>query len=196
MLFEPTILFNNLERLTNKQKIAFGASLCERLLPNYMKFTEIEKWGDFSFMRRTLDEIWKHILENEISESRIEELMVGCYRLTPGADDFISIYTSFAIDAGGAIHETLKCCLDGKAEHIVDVASFARDSLDKYIQEKNDLQYSDPSFEERILNDPLMQRELQRQKKELNLLRNEIILNVQFISNELLFNKGKSILDN
>ncbi|ULO10326.1 DUF416 family protein [Paenibacillus sp. 19GGS1-52] len=71
-------------RKVDKQKeIAFGASLCERLLPNYMKFTEIEKWGDFGFMRRTLDEIWKYILENEISESRIEELMVGCYRLTP-----------------------------------------------------------------------------------------------------------------
>lgn len=195
MKFDRELLLSNIEKMTREKRIAFGASCCERLLPNYKKFTETENWGDYSLMRNILDKIWGHVLNNPISEVRIKQMMEECNNMTPDSEDFSSIYTSFAIDAGGAIHETLNCCLDSKSEHIVDVASFARDSVDMFIQERDNMDYSEINFEEKILNDFLMQNELQRQEREVELLMNQNILNEQFINNVLIVDKGKSNLE-
>jgi uncharacterized protein YjaG (DUF416 family) len=49
---------------------------------------------------------------------------------------------SAALDAGTAVVETLQSLLDGDSKQIVDVASFCRDTVDMYIQERDHLDYN------------------------------------------------------
>lgn len=47
------------------------------------------------------------------------------------------------------------------------MASQARDTVHIYIQARDDLDYSDPEFEQKILADPLMIEELEKQQQDL-----------------------------
>lgn len=190
--FDDKFLYEKLIELPFFYRIAFGASCCERLLPNYKKFVEEEKWGNYKFLEDTLEEIWSYICGKELIDDRIMMLAKRCYEVTPDADEFSSIYTSFAIDAGGAVYETLRSCLDKGVKHIVDVASFARDTVDMYIQETDNMDYSDIDFEYKILNDQLMQNELKKQLDDLELLSKQKQGSLQFFKSFRLNVKGKS----
>jgi len=50
--------------------------------------------------------------------------------LTPDSEDFDSVLVYYAIYAGVAVFETLRCCLDNEGQHLVDVASVSRDAVD------------------------------------------------------------------
>jgi hypothetical protein len=178
--------------VTVLHRIAFGASCCERLLPNYRKFTDVEKWGDYKFLEDTLEEIWSFIYGKQFKSDKIDMLIKMCYKVTPDSEEFDSIYTSFAIDAGGAVHEMLKCCLYNESKHVVDVACFARDTVDMYIQERDNMDYSDIDFELKILNDKLMQNKLKKQLNDLELLNNNHQLNSQFLEAFRAMVRGKS----
>ena len=195
MQFHSEVLSDKLEELSKEKKIVFGASCCERLLPNYKKFVEVEKWGDFESLRSALNEIWKHVVESKMPQQKISGLIDKCDKITPDAEDFSSIYTSFAIDAGGAIYELLQYCLDGKTKYLVDIASFARDTVDMYIQERDDMDYNLPDFEEQIVNDELMQKELKKQFDDLEVLKNQKIFDESFIHTFRSSIEGKSNIE-
>jgi uncharacterized protein len=105
-----------------------------------------------------------------------------CYELTPDSEDFGSVLVSYAIDAGVAVFETLLCCLDNEAQHLVDTASVSRDAVDLFIQERDHMNYSDLDFEEKILADSLMQKELYKQLNDLELLKTNQQLDSQFLT--------------
>jgi uncharacterized protein len=48
--FNERTLYKKIDGLSLLHKIAFGASCCERLLPNYKLFVDNEGWGDFSYL--------------------------------------------------------------------------------------------------------------------------------------------------
>ena len=86
-----------------------------------------------------LIEVWKSVENGRFSVEKIQELIMKCDAVIPDTEEFRSPLTSAALDAGAAILETLKYCLDGNVTRVVDVASLARDTVDMYIQEQSDL---------------------------------------------------------
>jgi len=190
--FNEELLYQKIDGLSLLHKIAFGASCCERLLPNYKLFVDKEDWGDFSYLEDTLNELWNYVSGKQIELNRIEILSKECYKLTPDSEDFGSVFVSYAIDAGVAIYETLLCCLDNEAQHLVDIASVSRDAVDLFIQERDHMNYSDFDFEKKILSDSLMQKELHKQLIDLEMLKNKPQLDLQFIKEFRSIVKGTS----
>jgi len=180
--FNKKTLYMKIDGLSLLHKIAFGASCCERLLPNYKLFVDNEGWGDFSYLENTLDKLWSYVSGRQITLNEVEILSKKCYELTPDSEDFGSVLVSYAIDAGVAVFETLLCCLDNEAQHLVDIASVSRDAVDLFIQERDHMNYSDLDFEEKILADSLMQKELYKQLNDLELLKNNQQLDSQFLT--------------
>lgn len=181
MSFNYEALTQNLKTLPRLHRIAFAASCCERLLPNYKKFAEDVDWGDYDTFRYALDEVWKFIEEKTANPKFFKDLAKKCELWIPDTENFDSQFTSAALDAGNAVVETLLCCADGKAERAADVASFATDSVDMYIQDVKNLNYSDSNFEQKIQNDPFMKREIKNQEDCLILLQKHDSLNQQVI---------------
>jgi uncharacterized protein YjaG (DUF416 family) len=166
-----------LEALPSRSRVAFGLSCCERLLPNYVACKQKIKWGDERPLRKTLDELWKHIEGQVLDELTVGQLLAACEVVAPDSDDFSELLTTSAQDACFSICCILEYLLHGDVEQIAQVSSFAIDTLDLYVSALLDgfstaaraVPYSFER-EERIRLHPLMQRELARQDVDLKLL--------------------------
>jgi uncharacterized protein YjaG (DUF416 family) len=157
--------------------VAFAAACCERLLPNYSAFAGEVRWGKPETLRAALDAIWDVLGGGTFDRGEIARHIEQCDAVIPDTEKFDTSSVSAALDAGNAVVETLRSLLDGDSQRIVDVASFCRDTVDMYIQDRDQLDYNgDPLFETKISEDPLMQRELARQSATLSELSRNTVL--------------------
>jgi hypothetical protein len=167
----------NVERLLKQLKlvafesaVAFGLACAERMLPNYDIFSTEKKWGDGRLLREGLDVVWTSVSSGDVPGGRIRECVTGCEAVTPDTDAFDSLYVSAALDAATATVALLNSLRSRDRNAVASVASWARDSVDMYVQEVEDMSPQDPRLEERILGHSLMQQELARQREDLERL--------------------------
>jgi len=141
------------------------------MLPNYRAFSHLTKWGDFATLRSALDLAWRYAPQAPVDSGEVVSARQAVDVIVPDSEDFDSPLVSAAIDAGTGVLGTLDCCLTGNAEMVLDVASVARDTVDMFVQERDNMEYDDPGFEAKILADPLMMREVQAQSDDLSVLK-------------------------
>jgi uncharacterized protein len=171
MTFEIDTLRQMLRQMPRLHRVAFCAATCERLLPNYETFAQEEEWGNSQLLRRALDTVWRCALGSQVSERETSDLANECYAAAPEPGDFTSDFVSAALDAANAIAASLLACSDGNLDRCIEVATCARDTVDMYIQIRDGLKQDDPDFDSRIRGGALMQRELERESAQLNMLR-------------------------
>lgn len=176
MQFDPVSLEQKLDRLPRSHRTAFAATCCERLLPNYSAFAREVDWDEPETLRGALDYIWNALVGARVDPREIDRLIERCETVIPDTEDFETSSVSAALDAGTAIVGTLRSLLDDDTKHIVEVASYCRDTVHMYIQDRDDLDDRDPSFDEKIAQDPSMKRELGRQAVVLSELANHPVL--------------------
>jgi hypothetical protein len=164
-------LEGQLSDLPFPNQLAFAASCCERAFPNYVCFAKEERWGDPSILRSAIDKTWEVVLGRSYTLTEIKELENRCRMVTPSSDNFPGIDVTAAQEAAFMVTLLLQFCYDNKTSYAVRIATFARDTVDMYIQVHENLAPSDPDLEQKIANHPLMQRELDRQKSDLAALR-------------------------
>lgn len=185
-------LIEELNCLPLSHRIAFSASCCERMLPNYKAFTNISGWGDYALLRNSLNIIWKIVKVSDFNKKELKNLIKKVDKVIPDTEEFSFIEASHALDAGNGILETLVCCEDADSEHCANVASFCVDTVDMHIQERDDMDYSDTDFEDAISRDKLMQNELIKQLTDIQMLKNQTVLDDEFINSFRLSVEGKS----
>lgn len=151
--------------------MAFAASCCERLIPNYQAFVQKEKWGDYDLLRSALDKVWSFLAEEKIEKAQTLKIIETCEEIVPDTENFSSTFTSAALDAATAIIATLEACISPDLSNIVSVASTAIDTLDMYLQEKLDIDPSDPELDTKIYTNSLMVAEMEKQYQDLNFLK-------------------------
>lgn len=195
--FNAQTLKDQIETLPRSHRVVFATSVCERLLPNYEAFSRLEQWGEPTILRSALDEVWRSLEATSLTPERLHDLQAQCEAVLPDTEDFTSLYTSAALDAGVAILETLACCRDGDPQRAATVASLARDTVDMYVQQKDHLDYADPEFEQKIAAHPLMIRELRKQREDLEELRTATALDREFLEKirHSSNNQGRSNID-
>lgn len=162
-----------LKSLNFQKQLVFGVLICEKLLPNYTYFSKIMSWGSPDKLQNTIFKIYQYIYNYELfSVDEIQDLIIEIELNTPDTNDFESIFVSFALDSCTSLLSTLTFILDKNIENMVDVASYPRDTVDMYVQEKEDLAIEDKQFELKIEQNYYMQQEKTRQKTVLQLLKN------------------------
>ena len=85
----------------------------------------------------------------------------------PDLDDFEQLSASFAQNVATAICALLDCYIDADIGRLGKVFELSLDSADLYVQESMGLHPRDPRLEEKILEHPIMQQELVRQRRDL-----------------------------
>jgi uncharacterized protein YjaG (DUF416 family) len=164
--FESVLL-----ELSPSHRIAFCAAIAERLYPNFVAFHEESGWGEPSVLRAGLDAAWVIACDEEAADAeRLSELRMECLEQAPPTGHFESDLESAALDAATAAAETVACCMDASVVHCSDIATFAADTVDMYLQISGAVQ-GGAALEAQIAAHPLMQRELERQRADLALLR-------------------------
>ncbi|WP_423682130.1 DUF416 family protein [Undibacterium sp. WLHG33] len=195
--FNSDVLREQLNELAAQWQLAFGASCCERLLPNYLAFNIDAKWGNFAPIREALDLVWSSLEGHAYDRDTVQKLITICENVAPDSEDFTSLYVSFAQDACFSVCGLLDFLLKNDVKEIVQAATYAMSSVDLFVQELENMRPNDPDLELKILSHPLMQRELEKQRVDLERITNTSVLDTVFLSQlrSESGNNGKSNLN-
>lgn len=171
--FDPSKLRKMLHSLPDWKRVGFMAACCERMLPNYRSFSSETGYGDTNRLSQALAEVWRWVETNQLP-SDVNNLVRECEQQAPDTEEFTSIYTSAALDAANSIAATLEALSGAAEDRAIEVASLARDTVDLFVQQWNDLDPNSPDLEKQIIEAPLMQAELQRQRECLEQLKDQV----------------------
>lgn len=164
--FDENRLRSALDHMDPRKRIAFMVLCCERMVPNYRRFTMDSGFGDSNVLRDSLDAAWAWLASGQLP-ANLPEKQALVEAQAPDTAEFISPFTSAALDAANAVAAVLAALATPQEADAIEVATLARDTLDLYIQETENLNPNDPQTEEAIIYHPLMQAELQRQHDDL-----------------------------
>lgn len=164
--FDEHRLLSQLQLLPGWKQVAFMVLCCERMIPNFDRFSKEAGFGDAAVLRIALDVAWRW-LETDQLPMDLDSLRSACEEQAPSTEDFRSEFTSAALDAANAVATVLDALERWSASNAAEVAALARDTVDLYVQASRNLDPASPSFEADILADPLMQTELRRQREDL-----------------------------
>jgi uncharacterized protein YjaG (DUF416 family) len=185
---------SEIQLLNRKAKLIFCLLSCEKLLPNYKYFSEIYKFGSDKKLKEIIDFLFDFVLEEkEITEDQVIFFIEEIERITPDTNDFETILVSFALDACTSVLSLLYFIRDNEIEHILDVVTYARDTVDMFIQERDDLDLNKINIESIINNDYLMLAEKERQIKTSKYLNNLSVISLDTIEHLRQINKNEII---
>jgi uncharacterized protein YjaG (DUF416 family) len=126
--FLPEGVRAELRGLSEQHLVAFAASICERLLPNYVAWSTLVGWGDPAPLRRGLDRLWEGLAGADVPTEEVRALIDAAGAMAPDSEDFPD--SAAALDAAAAICEALEACLGNTLEHAASVATSAGDTID------------------------------------------------------------------
>jgi hypothetical protein len=180
-------LLEALSVLPHKHCVAFAASCCERLVPNYHAFALMEHWGDPDSMQVALDTVWAFLEGGNLDEVRVRQLIQSCKAAAPHSDNFGSVFVGAAINAYAAIVYTLEYCLDKDTKHLAHLVDAAIDTIDEYLNIVNFPKIglfadNDSAFDEWTEQAPLMVAELEKQQQDLEALKAQATLDSGFLA--------------
>lgn len=156
---------NELKQLDFAKQLTFAYLICERLYPNYLFFSNKYSFGNPTVLREAIDYVSSNIIKNESDKERINSFIKKVDKNIPQPANYNTVLASSALDACTAINESLDFLMDKKTSRLEDISTMATDSVDMYIQEKENLSYNtDKQFQQKIDNHPLMIKEVLIQK--------------------------------
>jgi uncharacterized protein YjaG (DUF416 family) len=176
-LVEPQCFLNNLEQklklLSAQQQMAFGAMCCERHLPEYLRFSAEQDWGDPDALRLAIDSAWTMVVDDKkMNQQELKGLLEKCIAATPDSDEFPTVISDYAQDVAIMVCLLLQFLENCNPVAIVQVASRARDLIDAKVQVESKLEPTDPKLEEKIASGELMVSEIAKQKSDLEMVSN------------------------
>lgn len=199
------VLEKELDRLSAFHRIAFAASCCERLFPNYCVFAREEKWGNPSVLRNALNEVWESLEKRAFDVNKIHALMEDCLAEAPDSDNVsISAYDFEAQAVVTAICRTLKACIDPDTKLILKVEDPVGDTLFAGVElieeSKEPSAWEVKTLEEKfkiIASNPLSVREIAKQQEDLQKLKDAETLDSELLEwlRTTSYNNGKSLID-
>jgi uncharacterized protein YjaG (DUF416 family) len=158
---------NNISKLTNNfhssQLAMLNAMTCEKVLPIYSLFSQQESWGSVDSFEEALILQYQFIQGIGVSILDLDKIIEEIENYSPDLDEFENGLASYALDVAVIFIEALTFLKDKDTNSSINVASTARDLVDMYVQEKNNLSSNDPLLEIKIQHDNMMKKEIERQ---------------------------------
>jgi uncharacterized protein len=180
--YDENLLIEELSFLSKSQCLAFGVLCCERVIPNYRSFTSDSGWGDLVPLTDAIEIIWSSVSGQAIDREISDEIISRCESAAPNSDEFSSIFVTAAQDACFAVCALLDYLKTENVERVAKAATYATDSIDLFVQEKEKISPLDPDLEEKIRRHDLMQKELFMQRQSLDKIKAVEIFNDVAIS--------------
>jgi uncharacterized protein YjaG (DUF416 family) len=168
--FDQDEMLQKLKQLPLSSALAFMLSCAERLYPNYVAFVRHHGWGEADALRDSLELGWSVLGGGSVGDDELDEVRSRCQGAEPDTEDFDSVYVSPALDAASVAGMLLDFVKAQDVSVIAEAASLCRDTVDMYTQELESMNANAPDLEARILAHPLMQRELARQRGDIERL--------------------------
>lgn len=191
---------NKLKELDFSKQLTFAYLTCERLFPNYVYFSQNYKFGNPALLREAIEYLDNAIFERKYDKAKIEYLIKNVDKNIPEPADYETGLASSALDACTAVEESLYFILDKDFSRIESISTFATDTVHMHIQEIDRLDFNtDPNFQIKINNHPLMKKEIKIQSGIISFLSNVKKVTIDLGDLQTLIslqeNKGKGNLN-
>lgn len=157
-----------LPRLPPVARAAFAAACAERLLAAYRWFHERTGQGDPDALEDALEALWTDLIGGRSTDLELQQRVAE--GLVPSEDDSWMPESAFAQHAAAAVAYAIGSRLRDDAEQAAWAARQVYDALDLWIITRDDLDLNVAGVEERIASDPLVQKELARQRRDIEQL--------------------------
>ena len=163
---------NKLRELDFNKQLAFAFLTCERFYPNYFYFSQNYNFGDPFILREAIDFVYGSIFQPiNLNQQKLDHLLSAVFNNIPDTNNFTTFYATIAMYSGGIIYESTNLVKHSDIDRILhEISTMAIDAVDCFIQVRDDMNYDDENFEEKILNDPLMRSEIAIQKGVIDFL--------------------------
>jgi len=165
--FDGNDLKQRLSSLPAPKLLAFMLLLCERMTPQVREFAEYTGF-DIGVYRECVELGWSSLLRTR-DRRGYEDLAKICIDKAPDTEDFQHDLTSSALDAALSVADLMSFLFDGKVDHIVEAASWARDTA--FMSVESTISIDDPALALQEINGhPLVQRELKQQEQDVSFI--------------------------
>ena len=126
-----------INNLTDQKCIEFGLWICNRLLPEYQNFHDLNNWGDPDKLKEAIEFCETSNLNNITDQNILAELIEQIDTIIPDTEDFGDYPGSYALNSGTSVLELLEYFVDKDKSHIVNISEYMTDTIDFKIAEKN-----------------------------------------------------------
>jgi hypothetical protein len=151
--------------LPPKKRLAFALLVFQRMRPSLIAFSEDTGFDNACYLQAE-DAAWAALQNHAVDKA----LSQACLRGAPDTEEFTHGLTSHALNAALAMSDILEFTLDGRADHITDVLTLARDSVYLYLSSLNPSLVSSTEEDANIFQHPLMQQEQRQEESDIKFL--------------------------
>jgi uncharacterized protein YjaG (DUF416 family) len=169
--YDEEALVDALNKLRPDGRVAFAAACAERLLPIIRTVHEKTGQGDFAVVEEQLKRLWRHLDGTlRLSATESQRLARRLEILIPGEDAPWSEHNPYVENAISAVCYALQCHATDQPQTAAYAARQAYEAVDHFVHNRDNVDFNLPGSEDRVLQDPLVQSELQRQRDDLDAL--------------------------
>ena len=168
LIFQEPVLREQLERLPPCSRVIFAASCAQRLAHAFYAFARQNRQDDLlKLFDNALNYAWMHVFGTPESET-INQLITDVMESIPDEDaPGWTLLSPYADDALSAVVYCLRCLQSGHAQEAAWAARRVYEALDHFVRYKENVSSSDPEVEMRISSNTVIQKELQRQARDI-----------------------------
>ncbi len=166
--FDEQLLVTQLGELSWDLRLLFAVSCAERLFPAYIRYQQVAKRGDAGTLRTILDGLWDDLLRGDFSRSVAQDLD-KCMALIPQEESRAwCTEEPWAEDAAACIAYSLRARQTGDPQEVAWAARRVYEAVDDYVLNATGQEFQLPAEEKRVLAHPVIQKELERQRRDLD----------------------------
>lgn len=169
--YDEAQLVNALEELSVAGRATFAAACAERMVAVYRWFHGRTGQGDPAVLEQGLADLWATLEGRGRPASGLELQQSAAEGLVPQEEDSWVDEHAYAENAAAAVAYAIRSWLTGSAQEAAWAARQLYDALDYRVTNRDALDLNTPGVQEVIDADPLIQRELTRQQRDLEVLR-------------------------
>ena len=153
-------------KLSHWQQVAFSAAIIERMLPNYLMFSEVENTGDGKVLRNQLDLVWQWLDKSNRIKINYDAQFIKLEEQTPDPETFDSFGVFPAVDVCMAVLSLLQHMQDKDSDGVKSVSRLSENSVAYYCElELAQVESLDEVTDINVAEHPLMQWEVATQNE-------------------------------
>jgi uncharacterized protein YjaG (DUF416 family) len=141
-------------------------------LPAYVRFQEQSGRGNSRELAAILERLWRDLEGDPMTSLDIDVSIERCMSLIPREDEGPWIEQQAAAeDAVMALAYALRCRKTGESQEAAWAARCCYEALDHFVINRDDIDVNEAGAEAVVVAEPLVQAELIRQQRDLDVLR-------------------------
>jgi hypothetical protein len=169
--YDEKLLRLELDQLSCQACIAFVASCAQRLAHTYHRLAASDAHRDAAKFDSAMDYVWACVLTGSNEHTTADVLEDVMSLLVDEDSSGWTPATGYAEDAVSSLAYSLRYMLYHDAQEAIWAARLVYEAVDGYVIERDDIELNSQDAELRILQNPVVQAELERQARDLNELK-------------------------